>query len=1299
MANISQIKLPDGTSYTIKDSVARAQEIGGRNLLKHTRTFADWWFHSTAKPSSVDEDGCTVVSFSTNDTTAWREVRNNDFISAIPYALLKGNTVTFSFWAKSADANAIKGTDSTQSLDVIFALHTNTSVSRTKYTPTKLAFKSSISTAWQKFSCTIEVADSIFSSGTGTINTTDYFFVQLYNHTQYRLDVKKLKLEFGDKATDWSPAPEDLVSGGGRNLYKDSNAPSLVKRSASADRYFSGTKPTGYAGTWVSISNPPEDGILYGSKEVSTTDTTAAYNAVATGENIPLVEGKEYTVSCWAKADAAGTCYIEFQMGSSPYMAVGLEMLDTKWRKYSATFAYRESAMGGGGAGCRAYIGKRTIAGVASTAYFCGFKVEEGAIATSWCPAVEDGFTELLIQSKTTASNAYDSENPKIIFKNNGGDQNGQLIWTDYDSVQSPASLTLIGNQGNEYFIAPQISTSKKYAGYWLLDSTGKRYPGVYDNGANLWIGSDAQTSSKHHVGSTYISTGINSTTNVGNSTIGIVVPDGEGGATSYAAFHTGYLDVSKATAGTLPIGHGGTGGADRTAAANSLQVASLGHGTAIGANSDLNSIMTLGNYHCAANTTVATLTNKPSNLAHAFTMKVGYGTGTGYTCQEISRYYDGARWYRYYDPYDEVWEEWVYYAPFTGIKGNAESSYRTGSVNLTPANIGALALSGGTLTGNLNIKKSGVTIGTTTNNGVSSGTVYSQLIVNDTANAWYTVIGGLAKSTGEVSAEIKSKNKKTDGTEVENVFNVGVKKDGTRYYSVSDEAAFRTAIDAAASSHTHSYLPLSGGTLTGGINLDKSSVTIGTTSNNGVSSGTIYSEIKYRDSADYWYSIVGADANADGDTWINVKARNKKTDGTEVSNAINIGVKKDGTQYYSVSNASAFRTAISAAAASHTHSYLPLSGGTLTGTLTSKADVYGDDYTTGGINLNNSDIVKVNALYTADASGSATEGIHFYRDATHVDTLWIASGAINFVPNRELGTSTTAANSQKVGRFTATPTTGQVVVTDGTTGGMKSSGYTIAKSVPSNANFSNTWTAMTGATATANGKVGYVNAVPPMDGYNSKFLRADGTWTIPNTINSTVYITDGLGDQTSAIATIMTTMTSINISKESTGLPTIYASTAGPGMKWNTYGVELHEGSFVSTTNNNLYLGTNTLKWKSVYAVTGTIQTSDRNKKKDISYNMDQYVELFDKLKPASYKFIDGESGRTHTGLIAQDVEDAIIETDLTSKDLAAFIKDKDEDGSDSYGLRYDEFIAILIAKIKQQEERIGQLEELNGI
>ena len=42
------------------------------------------------------------------------------------------------------------------------------------------------------------------------------------------------------------------------------------------------------------------------------------------------------------------------------------------------------------------------------------------------------------------------------------------------------------------------------------------------------------------------------------------------------------------------------------------------------------------------------------------------------------------------------------------------------------------------------------------------------------------------------------------------------------------------------------------------------------------------------------------------------------------------------------------------------------------------------------------------------------------------------------------------------------------------------------------------TWIAMTGATSSANGTVGYVNAVPPSNGYNTKYLRADATWVDP---------------------------------------------------------------------------------------------------------------------------------------------------------------------------------------------------------
>ena len=129
----------------------------------------------------------------------------------------------------------------------------------------------------------------------------------------------------------------------------------------------------------------------------------------------------------------------------------------------------------------------------------------------------------------------------------------------------------------------------------------------------------------------------------------------------------------------------------------------------------------------------------------------------------------------------------------------------------------------------------------------------------------------------------------------------------------------------------------------------------------------------------------------------------------------------------------------------------------TIGGLLTTQANQYGDDYNSGAINMQNSNLCGVNAIYTGDTSDNAAEGIHFYRDSTHVDTLWMNGGVLLFVPNRELGSNTSAANSQKVARFTVNPTGGQVVITDSTSGGVKSSGYTIATSVPSGAVFTDT--------------------------------------------------------------------------------------------------------------------------------------------------------------------------------------------------------------------------------------------------
>ena len=95
---------------------------------------------------------------------------------------------------------------------------------------------------------------------------------------------------------------------------------------------------------------------------------------------------------------------------------------------------------------------------------------------------------------------------------------------------------------------------------------------------------------------------------------------------------------------------------------------------------------------------------------------------------------------------------------------------------------------------------------------------------------------------------------------------------------------------------------------------------------------------------------------------------------------------------------------------ATHNHdgTYLKLAGGTLTGKLTLQGSQYTDDFTTGALNLSNSNIQGVNAIYFADASESAQEGINFYRGTTSVDTVYAKSGVLYFTPNRTLGSAGT---------------------------------------------------------------------------------------------------------------------------------------------------------------------------------------------------------------------------------------------------------------------------------------------------
>lgn len=106
----------------------------------------------------------------------------------------------------------------------------------------------------------------------------------------------------------------------------------------------------------------------------------------------------------------------------------------------------------------------------------------------------------------------------------------------------------------------------------------------------------------------------------------------------------------------------------------------------------------------------------------------------------------------------------------------------------------------------------------------------------------------------------------------------------------------------------------------------------------------------------------------------------------------------------------------------------------------------------------------------------------------------------------------------------------------------------------------------------------------------------------------------------------------------------------------------------------------------------------SDQRVKKDISYDMGRYEQMFLALKPCSFRMVKGTSGRYHTGFIAQELEEAIINNGLTTLDVAALVKESTAEGYSEedplYSIRYSELIALNTHMIQRLWNRVEELE-----
>ena len=161
---------------------------------------------------------------------------------------------------------------------------------------------------------------------------------------------------------------------------------------------------------------------------------------------------------------------------------------------------------------------------------------------------------------------------------------------------------------------------------------------------------------------------------------------------------------------------------------------------------------------------------------------------------------------------------------------------------------------------------------------------------------------------------------------------------------------------------------------------------------------------------------------------------------------------------------------------------------------------------------------------------------------------------------------------------------------------------------------------------------------------------------------------------------------------------------------------------SVLPGTDNTYSCGASGLRWTSIWAANGTIQTSDIRDKTDIQ-PIDNGIDFIKRLRPITYKWkiggyeierdedgapIPDENGnpkqhpvpgnRTHWGFASQEVKAA---TDEFGIDFGGWVLTDKDDPESQQALRYDQFIAPLtkalqeaIAKIETLEARLSALE-----
>ena len=131
---------------------------------------------------------------------------------------------------------------------------------------------------------------------------------------------------------------------------------------------------------------------------------------------------------------------------------------------------------------------------------------------------------------------------------------------------------------------------------------------------------------------------------------------------------------------------------------------------------------------------------------------------------------------------------------------------------------------------------------------------------------------------------------------------------------------------------------------------------------------------------------------------------------------------------------------------------------------------------------------------------------------------------------------------------------------------------------------------------------------------------------------------------------------------------------------------VRVKSSILAPNTDGSTSLGTATNRWSAVFAVNGTIQTSDARLKTSIeglSYGLDTLM----KLRPVTFEWKKSDS-RRHLGLLAQEVEGVIPE-----------VVYRDADPNAPIGLSYGDLVPVLVKALQEErQQRVVDVEKLQA-